>query len=134
MMYGAGSPASIAFSGRPRPSARWQKPHAITTGLRPCITNAGGFACVSGFQSATSYRSRVRPTENDTLLVGSVARAALSVPVAGGSAADPCTGNAHVGMTSAFALESCAVCACATIGANTISASETNARARSSGD
>src|SRR3982751_2968525 len=129
MKYSAGKPAIIAFSGRPRPSARWQKPHAITAGFRPCSTNAGGFGCVSGFQSATSYRSRVRPTENVTRLVGSRAGAAVSVPVADGALPEPSEGNAHAGMANACALVSCADCACAATDAKESAASAATERA-----
>ena len=32
---------TVAFSGRPRPSGKWQKPHAYATGLAPWATRGG---------------------------------------------------------------------------------------------
>src|SRR5829696_1286835 len=100
MKYSTGNPATVAFSGRPRPSARWQNPHAITAGFLPCITIGGAGRWVAGFQSATSNRLRVRPTVNLARLVGTVTTTAVSVPVAFGAVAEPSTGNAHAGTSN----------------------------------
>ncbi len=67
-MYAAGSPASDAFSGRPCPFTRWQKPHARICGLRPWATASGIGGCAEGNQSGGLFASRVCATVSDTLL------------------------------------------------------------------
>ena len=105
--------------------ARWQNPHAITAGFLPCITIDGAARCVAGFQSATSNRLRVRPTEKLARLVGTVATTLVSVPVACGAVAEPSTGNAHAGTSNGAPLV-CAACGdCApAIGHATIAATK----------
>src|SRR6476646_6345343 len=57
MMYAAGRPARLAFSGPPVPSARWQTPQANTSGLRPVATIVGIFGWSSECQSGAEKRS-----------------------------------------------------------------------------
>src|SRR6185436_16339537 len=54
--YATGRPETDAFSGRPLPLIRWQRPQAQTSGALPYWTTYGIFAWSSGNQSPTLKR------------------------------------------------------------------------------
>src|SRR4051812_45055132 len=54
--YATGRPETDAFSGRPLPLIRWQRPHAQTSGALPYCTTYGIFAWSFGNQSPTPKR------------------------------------------------------------------------------
>ena len=84
-MYSAGWPATLAFSGRPWPLGRWQKPQASTSGARPLATTGGIGGWLSGCQSGGSKRFR----NSERLKVTSLPGTRSTSPGSGGGPPSP---------------------------------------------
>ena len=72
MKYAGGNAAVGAFSGRPRPFGRWQKPQPRRplALAGPSLMMSGMAGWSRGYQSATLLPSRMSTSENEAVLPG----------------------------------------------------------------